>query len=158
MERQNRSLVKCLKIAQLEGNNWQKELYEYLVEYRSTPHSSTGTTPAYLMLKREIKTKLSELRPDKNVQDEQIREKHWERSLSGKVYADSKRGAISSNIKLGKEVLLKNTKVTGKLAPNFEPTPYTVKNKEGSQLTIVSKDGVEYKRNSSFVKPFHREL
>ena len=31
----------------------------------------------------------------------------------------------------GDQVLLKNTKATGKLAPNFESEPYTVKAKEG---------------------------
>ena len=53
---------------------------------------------------------------------------------------------------MGDTVLLKNTKETGKLAPNFEPKPYVVVDKEGSEVR-VERDGVEYRRNSSFVKP-----
>ena len=49
---------------------------------------------------------------------------------------------------------LKNTKTTGKLAPNFEQKPYTILAKEGHEVTVESKDGVVYKRDSSFVKPF----
>ena len=51
-------------------------------------------------------------------------------------------------------MLLKNTKVMGKLAPNFESEPYTVKAKQGHELTLQSRDGTEYRRNSSFVKPY----
>ena len=51
-------------------------------------------------------------------------------------------------------MLLTNTKVTGKLAPNFEREPYIVKAKEGHELTLQSKDGNEYRRNSSFVKSY----
>ena len=75
-------------------------------------------------------------------------------SLLVVVYADAKRGAKENNIVPGDQVQLKNTKATGKLAPNFESEPYTVKAKEGHELTLQPKDGNEYKRNSSFVKPY----
>ena len=61
-----------------------------------------------------------------------------------KVYTDAKRGAKENDIVPGDQVLLKNTKVTGKLAPNFESEPYKVKAKEGNK----------YRRNSSIVKPY----
>ena len=51
--------------------------------------------------------------------------------------------------------LLKNTKTTGKLAPNYEKEPYTVLTKEGHELMLKSKDGGIYRRDSSFVKPFN---
>ena len=43
-------------------------------------------------------------------------------------------------------MLLRNTKVTGNLAPNFEREPYIMKAKEGHELTLQSKDGNEYRR------------
>jgi len=73
--------------------------------------------------------------------------------LTHKAYADSKRGATWSPIVLGDQVLLKNTNTTGKLAPNFEPEPYTVVAKEGHQVTVKSGEGAVYRRDSSFVKP-----
>ena len=65
VERQNRTLLKTLKIAEVEGKRWTEELPKFLLAYRSTPQVSTGATPAFLMFGREIKTKLPELRPDK---------------------------------------------------------------------------------------------
>ena len=86
--------------------------------------------------------------------NEEIRDRDWRNNVSQKVYADAKRGAKENNIVPGDQVLLKNTKATCKLAPNFESEPYTVKAKEGHELSLQSKDGNEYKRNSSFVKPY----
>ena len=40
------------------------DLYSFLLMYRTTPHSTTGRTPAELMLRRNIRTKLSLLKPD----------------------------------------------------------------------------------------------
>ena len=48
IERQNRSLLKRLKIAQVERKDWKNELQTYLIMYRSSPHTSTGRSPAEL--------------------------------------------------------------------------------------------------------------
>ena len=69
------------------------------------------------------------------------------------MYPDAKRGAKKNDIVPGDQLLLKNTIAMGKLAPNFESEPYTVKSKEGHELTLQAKDRNEYRRNSSFVKP-----
>ena len=106
------------------------------------------------MFGREIRTKLPELRRDKVVLNEEILDRDWRNKVSQKVYTDAKRGAKENDIVPGDQVLLKNTKATGKLAPNFESEPYTVKAKEGHELTLQSKDGNEYRRNSFFVKPY----
>ena len=154
VERQNRTLLKSLKVAEVDGKRWQDELNEFLLAYRTTPHSSTGATPAYLMFGRELKTKLPELRPNKSVLDENIRDRDWNHKLTSKLYADKQRNAVCSPAVPGDQVLLKNTKSSGKLTPNFEPQPYTVQTKEGQELTLKSSDGVLYRRNSSFVKPY----
>ena len=154
VERQNRTLLKTLKIAVVEGKRWTEELPKFLLAYRSTPQVSTGATPAFLMLGREIKTKLPELRPDKSVINESTRDRDWSHKLTQKAYADGKRGAALSPIVPGDQVLLKNTKSTGKLAPNFEPEPYTVLAKDGHQVTVKSSEGAVYRRDSSWVKPY----
>ena len=73
VERQNRTLLKALKVAHVEGKGWKGELMKFLLAYRTTPQVSTGMTPAYIMLGRELKTKLPELRSDKNILDEYVR-------------------------------------------------------------------------------------
>ena len=154
VERQNRTLLKVLKIAQVEGKRWKDELNKFLLAYRTTPHCTTGMTPASLMFGRELKTKLPELRPNKSVLDENIRDLDWNHKLSSKFYADKHRNATFNPVVPGDKVLLKNTKSSGKLAPNFEPQPYTVQTKEGQELTLKAEDGTVYRRNSSFVKPY----
>ena len=42
IERQNRSLLKRMQIAQVEGQDWKTAVQTYLVAYRNTPHQSTG--------------------------------------------------------------------------------------------------------------------
>lgn len=51
--------------------------------------------------------------------------------------------------------MLKDTKTSGKLKANFESEPYTVQSKDDSEVTVQSKDGVEYRRNSYFVKRYN---
>ena len=75
--------------------------------------------------------------------------------LSQKAYADEKNRASTNPVAPGDQVLLKNTKTTGKLAPNYGKEPYTVLTKEGDELMLKSKDGGIYRRDSSFVKPFN---
>ena len=48
VERQNRSLLKRMRIAQAEGKDWKDELRKYLVAYRSNLHTTTGVSPAEL--------------------------------------------------------------------------------------------------------------
>ena len=134
-----------MKVAEAEGKRWTEELLQFLLAYRSTPQVSTGATPASLMFGREIKTKLPQLRADKSMINESTRDRDWSQKLTHKAYADNKRGAAWSPIVPGDQVLLKNTKITGKLTPNLEPAPYTVVAKEGHQVTV---------RDSSFVKPY----
>ena len=61
IERQNRSILKRLRIAQAESRNWRSEMDDVLMMYRSTAHSTTGVSPAELLFGRRIKTKLPQL-------------------------------------------------------------------------------------------------
>ncbi|CAB4034836.1 Transposon Ty3-G Gag-Pol poly [Paramuricea clavata] len=133
-KRQNRTLLKALK--HIAAHN-------------------TGATPAYLMFGRELKTKLPELRRQDSILNQAIKERDWSQKLNRKAYADYKNTASNNPIAPGDQVLLKNAKTTGKLAPNYENEPYSVVTKEGHELMLQSKDGEVYRRDSSFVNPFN---
>ena len=77
IERQNRSILKRLRIAQAEGRNWRAEIDNFLMMYRSTPHSTTGVSPAELLFGRRIRTKLPHLE-EFTVEDE-VRDRDSER-------------------------------------------------------------------------------
>ena len=106
------------------------------------------------MFGRELKSKLPELRRETSVLDEGTRERDWSHKLTQKTYADCRRRASDSPVLPGDQVLLKNTRSSGKLAPNYETEPYTVLTKEGHELLLQSNEGVMYRRDSSFLKPF----
>ncbi|GBP88986.1 Uncharacterized protein K02A2.6 [Eumeta japonica] len=48
VERQNRDILKRLKISTAENKDWKESLLDYLTMYNSTPHSVTGRTPSEL--------------------------------------------------------------------------------------------------------------
>ena len=47
-------------------SNSTSHIQDFLLTYRSTPHSTTGTTPARLFLRREVRTRFSLMKPDMN--------------------------------------------------------------------------------------------
>ena len=77
----------------------------------------------------------------------------------GKAKADGHQGVKPSTVEVGGQFLLKNTKEQGKLASKYESSPYPVSGKEGTELTLKSQTGDEYRSNSSFVRPcYERDM
>lgn len=151
VERQNRSLLKAMKTAK----NWKKELNTFLMAYRSTPHSTTGETPAKLLYKRNIRTKLPDLASTPEVsQYEEVQDRDVINKKKGKEYIDDKRNAASSHLKIGDKVLLQQRK-TNKLSTTYEAEPYVVAERNGSEIIVRSpKKQVTYTRNISQVRPY----
>lgn len=148
VERQNRSILKRLRIAQAEGKNLKSEVDRFLVMYRSTPHSTTGVSPAELLYGREYRTKLPQLAEFQT--DTEVRDRDSEKKEMGKVHGDSRRNAQTCDIHPGDRVLLKQEK-SNKLTTPFKPAPLTVMQRNGNSV-IIEGDGVQYKRNITHVK------
>ncbi|KAL4231673.1 hypothetical protein ACF0H5_009252 [Mactra antiquata] len=152
VERQNRSLLKRLKIAQAENKDWKKEIQKYLVAYRTTPHSTTGVPPSQLLFNRKIRTKLPDIQCSLN--DEDIRDKDMYSKQKNKTYIDNKRYAKDRSLEIGDKVLLKQER-KDKLTTTYEHEPYKIIDKVGNQVTVKSAAGVSRVRNSSHVKKFY---
>ena len=58
-KRQNRSLLRAIRIAHSEGKDWKAELATFLRAYRTTPHSVTAVPPAEAFLQRKVRCKLT---------------------------------------------------------------------------------------------------
>lgn len=153
VERANRTLLKAIRAAQVEGRDWRRELNTHLLAYRSTNHTTTGVSPAELLFRRKIRTKLPSFESNSNMTDEGVRDRDTKLKMKGKEYSDDRRGARESTIKPGDKVLLQQKK-QNKLTPAYEHVPYTVTRKHGNQVVIESRDGVQYKRNCSHVKKY----
>ena len=50
---------------------------DFLLKYRTTPHSTTGATPAELLMKRRLRTRLSLVKPDltQEIENKQSKQK-----------------------------------------------------------------------------------
>lgn len=141
----------------MQGHDYIRDLQIFLLNYRSTPHSSTLVSPAKLLFGRELKTKLPTWpSSDRHIaaRRNDARAKHMM-----KTYGDTaRRCTIKTLLEKGESVLVKNPK-QGKLQPNFTTTPLTVIKTKGSMVTARNIEGKEISRNRSWFKRFreHRE-
>ena len=106
VERENRSILKRIRIAQSEKRDWKSEIDNYLIIYGSTPHSVTGVSPAEMLFGRKIRTKLPQLQ-DYTLDDQEINHRDAERKEKGNQYSDVRRNARESEIKSGDTVQMK---------------------------------------------------
>ena len=140
-----------IQVAQIEGKDWRQELHKFLTAHWSTPQMTTGVAPFFLMFGREMRS--PELRREAPITNEEIRDRDWARKLTQKDYVDTKRHAVESQVEVGDQVLLRNTKIN-KLSPTYDPSPCEVMDRSRGEVTLRKKDGVEVKRNVSFVKKY----
>ncbi|VDI71195.1 Hypothetical predicted protein [Mytilus galloprovincialis] len=152
VERQNRSIMKRVKIAQAEGHDWKLELSKFFIMYRSTAHSTTGVSPSELLFGRKIRTKLPEL-IDYNINDFEVRDRDAEQKEKGKIYADKRRGACESDIRVDDQVLVRQDR-GNKMSTPFVPSPFKVVEKIGNSVLVESDQGVQYRRNVTHLKKF----
>lgn len=153
IERQNRSLLKRMQIAQVEGKDWKEAVQTYLVAYRNTPHPSTGVCPSELLFGRTLRTKLPGLRQAAKL-DEEVRDRDQEKKIKMKEYSDRTRKAEESNLMAGDKVLLKQPRAN-KWTTQFESQPYELIDKCSNSVMIRSPEGARYKRNTTHVKLYH---
>uniref|UniRef100_A0A1B0DIP4 Uncharacterized protein n=1 Tax=Phlebotomus papatasi TaxID=29031 RepID=A0A1B0DIP4_PHLPP len=137
VERQNRSVLKRLKISHALARDWRKDLQEYILMYNTTPHSTTGKTPTQLFFGRTIRGKIPSLadvetappNTDFADRDRILKEK-------GKESEDRKRRAGVGDITVGSRVVLKNVLPGNKFSPVFDSKIYEVLEKSGARLKL----------------------
>ena len=142
---------KAIKTAHLEGKDWKRSIYKYLLNYRATPHATTGKSPANLLFNREITTKLPKLVSNNASVD--LKDRDTQAKDKMKSYADRKCRATESDLVEGDIVQVKNSNVT-KLSARYNPKPYKIVKRKGNHVTVVQ-NGHYFTRNVSFVKKFH---
>ena len=122
VERQNKSIMKRVRISQAEGRDWKSELDKLLIMYRNTPNTITVVYPSQLLFGRKLRTKLPELF-DYNVDDTEVRDRDAEKKEKGKMYSDKRRGASETEIHSGDKVLVKQNR-ENKISSPFNTSPF----------------------------------
>ena len=156
VERFMQPLGKAIQTAHVENKVWQQELYQVLLQCRSTLHSTTQVSPAELLFNRTVHGKLPILHSLKVInKHKQAQTKDKERREYNKQYADRKRHTKLSTIDMGDTVVVRQEK-QNKLTTQFNQTPYTVINRNGSEVTERSRNNHIVKRKSHTSKKIPR--
>lgn len=148
-------LKKCIQAASVENKNWKKELYTFLLNYRTTPHCTTKIAPATALFGRTIRNKLPAIpstvldmvrvNQEIDTADRTAKEKR-------KVYTDKRRAAKKPHFAIGDQVLVKQKKVN-KLTPRFDPQAYKITKIKGTMIT-ANRPNHTITRNCSHFKLF----
>ena len=102
VERFMQPLGKALKTATLEGKPWKQELNRFLLQYRTTPHCTTGVPPSELLFNRVVKGKIPVINKKKVVnRHSEARDNETKRKERNREYADQRRNIRKSEIKIG---------------------------------------------------------
>lgn len=154
VERQNQGILRALRIAKATNIDWRKAVDDYVYMYNTTPHSVTEKAPMELLTGRPVKDLLPSLRTDPHWRrDPEIREKDAMRKMQGKLYADKRRQAKTSDIKEGDMVMLRNYE-TGKLEPKFRLEKFKVIKKNGNDTIVANEEGVMYRRSVTHLRKY----
>lgn len=162
VERQNRDILKRLKISNAVKTDWQEEIFKYLMMYNSTPHTTTGKTPHELFFKRQFRDKIPSSIDTGNATltelDEEVIDRDRVQKEKGRELGDRKRKATESDLQIGDKVYQKIMVKSNKTTPDFDSTPYLVTNKmKGDVMIRDENSGQEFRRNVIHLKKIEGE-
>lgn len=103
----------------------------------------------------ELQTKLPRVGHEQ-VDDSKVRETDHNAKQCAKEYADSKRRAMTRDLKPGDLVLLQQ-KHRNKYTSTYNPEPLKIIQVNGSQIVMRDTRGNTYRRNSSHVKLYRED-
>ena len=142
-------MVKITHAAIAEGLDPRVEVQKRLLNYRNTPHPSTGKSPSQLMLNRKVKMKIpGVIKPPQDEVHQEAREADKKTREDRKVERDKKKRGQVTEIKPGDKVLIAQKKST--IKPPFNPKPVEVVSVEGHQIRARRGDTVRVRNQVKF--------
>ena len=132
-------------------------MYQFLRQYRATPHTSTKFSPHLLLVGWEPGTKLLCI-STKDTHDNRavhaaarVNDKHTK--LCQKTYADKRNRAAHNDLQVGDTVLMRNDKRSNKLSTQFSQKPMVVTDIQGTAITAADDNHtVRHSNTSGFKK------
>lgn len=155
VERFNRTLKRHNQAAHLEGKDWRNELQSFLLAYRTTPHTVTGESPATIMFGRQIRNDIPSMPVESKRSSIDLNDQ--QRKTNMKQFADKHNRAKLSSIKVGDQVLIKNTSPANKLSTPWLQDLYTVERIYARSATVVNdRTRKRYHRAKAHIKRVYR--
>ena len=163
VERFMKNLTTCRRIANVYGQDYQTVIRDYLADYRSTPHSSTGKTPVSLVFNYSCNTSnLPHVRRQQfnhKLQNQIAEFNDHKAKASMKQHKEEKGQFGQQSFKKGEEVRVKLcTKQSKNIPPNTVET-FQIKDIHGTQIRAerLNTDNTitTCTRDSSFFKRVH---
>ena len=137
-ERMVQTVKHALRSGHQRGDSMEHTLSVFLLQYRSTPHSTTGVSPSSLFLGREVRTRLDLLHPD-------LASRVYKKQSEQKAYHDQH--SRERSISLGQSVMVLN------LRPGPKWLPGEVINKLGPLTFLVKlSSGIILKRHIDHIR------
>ena len=117
-----------MRTAKYEKKNWGNVLSGMLLNYRCSPHATTGRSPSEIFFGRNINNGIPLIKRETSQFDEEIRQRQTE------IY--DKRKPKPSVFKVGDDVIMKRTKKSCKSDSKFYKNIFTVVKVNGSNITV----------------------
>ncbi|XP_062538133.1 uncharacterized protein K02A2.6-like [Armigeres subalbatus] len=151
-ERQNRSILKILRISQANGSDWKADLEEANYVYSLIQHPATGRSPSEILFGRNFRDWVPEMNNSVSRYDEEVRDHDWSYRQKAKLRYDNVHKSTESSLCPLDRVLMRNLVPQNKLSTPYLAEPATVLEKNGNSVLVETSDGRRYRRNSSHLK------
>lgn len=153
VERQNEGILKCLRIAELEGKSYKVALENYVRTYNMTDHSVLNLPPFQMLTGMKPKFLFENVKESSfSIEDAKARNKIEKQKA--KSYADKRRRARESDVRVGDTVLVWNNKPSSKITPKYFNKKFTVVsiNYKSKSAMIQGRDNSRYRRSLNHLK------
>ncbi|CAF0863803.1 unnamed protein product [Brachionus calyciflorus] len=144
-------LNKAIQTAKIEGVNWKVRINEFLRNYRSTPHKTTGVPPGVLFYRNPKFSIIPSVNKFNKTKFDKIAIENDKKNKDKmKSEADKRLKVKSIDLKQGDFVLVKRDS-KAKSSSFFEETPYLIIEIKGNMIRAKN-NFKEVTRNVSFFK------
>ena len=145
-----RTVMKIVRISMSQGIDWKVPLEKFLLSYRNSPHTTSGMSPAQLLLKKSTSDKLPKL-TDSHTVPKSVQERDWFMKQKYLQNANPKSEEATTQFIPGNIVFAKRMSTKKGQLP-FCSDHYKILSGNNNGYTIMDEKGKTYRRHSSHLK------
>ena len=153
VERFNRTIIKAIKCTLTENKDSKEALQQFLLMYRTTPHTTTGISPAQMLFQHIPNNGLPTIQRSKSTVNN--RETNYREQSKERI--DKKRFTKHKDFQIGDEVLVKRLRTKSKIDSFYEQHPYTITENYKNSVRIKDTKGKVHIRNKAHVKQYFQK-